>query len=604
MNSVNFFAEPYPGELWYSVVTRNFFYSGLCFQGTYLTDCYGFVKRNFSLVLPTALGAYLERNPCIDKKDIVENHSAYPFFAPFLREKNHKALAEKKNYRIRDVIPKNLVSLQKTLRYCPVCSKNDLQKYGEPFLHTIHHLPGIDFCPLDGHKLKDIILPMDVDPREKLVTLNEENFDLEKTEQISGEAEMKVLAMVRQLFTNAYNNYTVDDVRVRLQSLLGNKNTQNWLNWDQTYDLLAEKFDSNFIRTAGIEDVFTLKRLKLNQSTAIKPALGIILISLFFDDFNEFFSYQPDLKKEKSRKQTHLISKTESDGPVLLETEFSCPNPFCENHNRKNLEIYSFNPRVKKHVVRCDNCGMIMLVGGKDNIKIVQYGNLWLDNILRKYSEGLSYKEMATACNITHDIAYQKTHLPNPKPFPINDMVLKNREKLESLKEQGFTVPEIKKLAKSAVSSLRIYDKEWFETFLIKNQNRKYQIQDSGYVQVIGDDEGALEELKQIYTKLKNQYPPVRISTSLLSRNSKILNGSLSKKKYPESVSFIEKHTETIKDYYKRKARMVINHLIDSGKPVTRKNLIKECEWNFRKQGYGREEFEEYLKEIGLDDIL
>ena len=49
---------------------------------------------------------------------------------------------------------------------------------------------------------------------------------------------------------------------------------------------------------------------------------------------------------------------------------------------------------------------------------------------------------------------------------------------------------------------------------------------------------------------------------------------------------------------------MVINHLIDSGKPVTRKNLIKECEWNFRKQGYGREEFEEYLKEIGLDDIL
>lgn len=78
-------------------------------------------------------------------EELVEKHSLYPYYSKFIlyerkiKLRNYLLFGDAKSSIIR-------LNISKWSRLCPMCMKNDINKYGEPYWHRAHHLPGTEVC--------------------------------------------------------------------------------------------------------------------------------------------------------------------------------------------------------------------------------------------------------------------------------------------------------------------------------------------------------------------------------------------------------------------------------------------------------------------------
>ena len=203
---ISFFPDIYPDELIYSTLSRYYAKTGYTSYIFAAEDLYEkrTVKPDIEFVNPLTKDAFEIITRTAAWEHIMQNHTMFPYYARFLNKERkiraYKALIEMKgNIHNLLAIPKNKDGETRYLRYCPVCTKEDRQKYGETYWHRIHQMTGVKVCPIHGCYLvnSDVTISSRASPN--LITA-EEKAICEKTKKSENEIEIKVSQYILKVF--------------------------------------------------------------------------------------------------------------------------------------------------------------------------------------------------------------------------------------------------------------------------------------------------------------------------------------------------------------------------------------------------------------------
>jgi len=154
---LSYFPTPYPDELLYSTITRYHIRSGnLTFNQT-LLELLGYSPQQFfNLDLPNNLDYLVKRLPAASthcSETFIQEHTLYPFYKSFLKAPEAWMLKNRMQKKLGDPIfaiakvsKLSKGGSRRFLRYCPVCSQQDIEKYGELYWHRMHQVPGVLIC--------------------------------------------------------------------------------------------------------------------------------------------------------------------------------------------------------------------------------------------------------------------------------------------------------------------------------------------------------------------------------------------------------------------------------------------------------------------------
>ena len=163
---LSFFPTPYPDELWYSVIARYHTHSGaLSWQAT--------MAALFGDARDTDVGSFFPNNSIhkilaqlppgfLPAQEIALQHTLLPFLLRFQPADRKAAILEA--FLIgEDMRPRYLRATRdikpRSMRYCPVCVREDTQTYGEPYWHREHQIGLMPLCPRHRCRLRDKPIP-------------------------------------------------------------------------------------------------------------------------------------------------------------------------------------------------------------------------------------------------------------------------------------------------------------------------------------------------------------------------------------------------------------------------------------------------------------
>ncbi|MBW4473285.1 MAG: TnsD family transposase [Stenomitos rutilans HA7619-LM2] len=158
------FPNPYPDELLYSICAR--FHQRVQYpnkKGT-IRELFGDEAAIAVVDLPSNVGSLVSALPPGSPHTVerlINRHTLFPFFAPFLHpEQAQQLLADMEGARgpaikMRSGVMASTVQPPEWLRFCPLCVRQDKQEFGEPYWHRLHQLPGVEVCPEHNVRLLD-----------------------------------------------------------------------------------------------------------------------------------------------------------------------------------------------------------------------------------------------------------------------------------------------------------------------------------------------------------------------------------------------------------------------------------------------------------------
>jgi hypothetical protein len=150
------FPDPYPGELLYSVFAR--FSERMCYPslGATLLELFGKRYAVPAIELPNQLDGLISRLPQghgYTADQLIDKHTLFPLYAAFVRREKYEKLRDNmKGDAVRTThviagINACRVPSPETLRTCPICDKENIEKFGETYWHRVHQVSGVEACP-------------------------------------------------------------------------------------------------------------------------------------------------------------------------------------------------------------------------------------------------------------------------------------------------------------------------------------------------------------------------------------------------------------------------------------------------------------------------
>lgn len=158
---IAYLPEIYPDELVYSWFSRYAVHSGCIAHKRALQDLY--CKKSDAPIKEFIGNLNPEARKCIDKmyqmEELVLNHTMYPQYARFIPLEQKKNALYKLCHESCDmhhlfaVLPR--CEKEQYLKYCPICAKEDRNKYGETYWHRKHQIRNMGVCPKHKCQLCD-----------------------------------------------------------------------------------------------------------------------------------------------------------------------------------------------------------------------------------------------------------------------------------------------------------------------------------------------------------------------------------------------------------------------------------------------------------------
>jgi len=139
--------DPYPDELFYSVIARWITRSGILKMADISSKLSG-RPDNPQITMPTRLQRLTNNLPMsLSIEKIIFNHTLYPYYSAFAPDKFKMRMRKDmiEGYTTRHKL--FYFETGRNLVCCPECLKEDIQIYGEPYWHRVHHLPNVLVCP-------------------------------------------------------------------------------------------------------------------------------------------------------------------------------------------------------------------------------------------------------------------------------------------------------------------------------------------------------------------------------------------------------------------------------------------------------------------------
>lgn len=404
---MTFFPVPYVDELLYSILARYHIRSGNISYKATIKDAFGSKTATAVVDLPCNIQNLINNMPSgsvFTADEIIEKYTLFSFYTAFLPpERANQIKSSMLGSRGGDIysragIMASSITMNRFLKYCPECAKEDYANLGELYWHRVHQIPCV-ICPKHGIPLKDSQVLVSGFNKHEFTAANISNCRDEEGNNV-----LPIYILDRLLEIS-------NDVKYLLDNVLPNRSIE-WFKI-QYIELVKEKgyatVNGKLYRKKLLEDFYEFygeELLKYLQSSVnpcsetnwltdmlyskertAHPIRHLLLIRFFGvsipDVFYKKFEYNPF-----------------GSGPWI------CLNSAAEHYLQPVVEkiriSYSSENKEPIGTFYC-NCGFVYTRSGYDKddttqytyTKIKQFGHVWEKRLKEVVSMGLSLRETA-----------------------------------------------------------------------------------------------------------------------------------------------------------------------------------------------------------------
>jgi Tn7-like transposition protein D/TniQ len=394
---LEYFPDPYPGEILYSVWSR--FSDDVCYseKKDVMGELFGKINAVPMVDLPCFLGHFVNNLPfghTYTLDYLINNHTLFPFYAPFLPRDRLCRLREQmisnKAVSIHKLIGNlgnatSTMSSPSWLRFCPTCVEKDRARYGECYWHRLHQIRGVEVCPKHKTFLENSAVPtrnyMTLESRQFVSA--ERSIPLCSPQLVASSSVNNVLMIIANTasYLLEHMHLPADDYFLHRQyhALLAQRGLMTLNGLVRTGDLLQafadfylpEILDLLHCENKQTREIRNWLSTLLRTSGRVRHPLNHILVINFLGSTIDAF-----LTQEIPYLQPFGVGS------------WPCLNPVCEHYLEPSLKKCQISEDSGKGRITgkftCD-CGFIYSRSGPDNSpedqyrrdKILAYGPLW-----------------------------------------------------------------------------------------------------------------------------------------------------------------------------------------------------------------------------------
>lgn len=527
---LSYFPKPYPEEDFRSIIYRYHIRTGkLLFEETNRELFSVSSKRNiyFHHNIGELIRLLNLRDYTIEY--FLNNHTIFPLIKPFCPDQRIQDFQQ--SLRIKDSLKNKKIFLDyiaKEIKYCPKCLEDDYKKYGEVYLHRFHQLHFLNYCdrhqleliyecpkcgvPLSNHNGKELLSRPFCKNGHCLTSIVSHSKDCPYLIKNI----IQDIHLITSLSPKLNRNFVVE----LFYSVLGKLSYGEIYSDNIQKERLTSEF-SNFVSNQleildvqyhDVIDTHFYKLLTKKSNTVPNILAYLLLIQFTSNSFKEFISDTVGY----------------SIGIPFKNKHYQCLNNICKYYNKQIIRTYTkkYYPMYVKGIFSCPYCGYTYghtWIWNKDKMSgevkkpfLISRGELWENEVMQLYYQGLSLKGIATKIgmgtytdpivkflkgklgedyaerfNPKTSFAFYNIHSrlepDNPKyQHSFMEIELGMREVATTTYEQQLLLlrrqniidimdenpnlkrTEIKKLARADYEWLKAKDQEWFERVLPK----------------------------------------------------------------------------------------------------------------------------------------
>lgn len=579
---IHFFTDPYKDELIYSAIARYHYYTGNIDYKDTLEECFG--RRTIISTLEfTSLLEVLAKNigGKYTSDYLISRHTLLPYYLPFLpRYRKEEVLYEAKYADCSGIYTQiGFVAGSKCRKdgiyYCPICSENEIERYGEAFIHREHQLQGISLCVHHGAVLKRYKEDKKQISRLQFIRLEKSLLDLKVSSEVIQDYELKLKLAKDAYYIINTELSTVEKSMIleKYKNLLyerGLTTSTGNVKQNELYEEFLNFYSESFLEglESGIDndDEYNwLRVITRDIKRTVHPIRHILLINFLIGDISKFFqdinvSYNPFGKGPwpcLNKVSEHYMQEIIDDLRISEDYKtrvpvgtFSCKCGFV--YSRQGPDI---NENDRYRIGRIKNFGNEWEDKLKDYLKSGRYGLRELGRLMHcdpktivKFDRLLGINSINSSIAV---IPKTEEKLKEDKLEIYKDDILRA---IEKDKEASRT--EIRSMCKKQYTYIYRHDRQWlFEKLPLLRKN----IEHKEKVNWEERDKELIQLIEDKYKAVVNFTIPVRISKAYIGKSLGIL-AILEKKldKLPKTEAYLGEICETVEEFQLRRCISII----------------------------------------------
>ena len=556
---LHYFPEPYPGELFLSIVARYGERLRLWRRQQVQEQLFGRGNIAISVEMPRALEALVERLPTHSRlkvDDLIDKHTLLGLYAPFMdlpsRDFARRAMCGNEVRDVMAALGRNVkVQPPDWLKFCPVCWKQDKQAFGEAFWHRSHQASGVEVCLKHLVFLETSKAPRGVPTsRYTLNTAKMSCFDVDsRAVHMANQHHCTLLDLARDVtWLLEENNFFPDPhtLQRRYIDLLlesGFIASVHKIHYDPLRNAIRSRFSDAILQSLNCSlpensNYQWIKRLIRQDVSILKhPLQHLVLIRTLGFSVRSFF----DLLREMPTKF--------GKGP------WPCNNPVCSDYRRRVIARYNIsrnsNSKKTRGIFCCTKCGYAYsAVGILDSIsqpftigRCHGHGDLWrqkLASLWHDENNNLSHIGRLLGISIgsllkhavQQGLPLRKCDTNNKNQMLVSAAIARADVRAEHVQEHRrrwlelrkvhpeASIKQLEQLPNSPIRWLRSYDFPWLLENRPAPRRRGRSLGDHYTLEDwTSRDQSYLLQIEQVALAVK-QRPgrPVRVSISAICR--------------------------------------------------------------------------------------
>ncbi len=392
------FLDPHPEEVLYSAWARSSECSRCLNRYDFTRELFGMANVVPVVDLPCYLGYFLENLPSGHSYTLdilINQHTLYPLYAPFLPEDRLRRLRERMisgdACPVHQLVGKlgnttNTPSSPPWLRYCPACVEVDRAKYGECYWHRLHQVLGVEVCPKHDTFLENStvrtrathrISQSEFVPAEQVVSVSAaRKATSSPVNDVLKEVAQAISTLLERPYLPTDDFYTLRQYHALLAQR-GFMTLNGLIRVDTLLNAFADYYPPELLSLLHCEIKLTPQTMRtwltglMHRSGSVRHPLQHVLLIHFLGSTVESF-----LGREIPYPRPF------KEGP------WPCLNPACEHYRQRHIracQVSEENGRGLLVARFACICGFVYSRSGPDKLdedlfrrdKILAYGSLW-----------------------------------------------------------------------------------------------------------------------------------------------------------------------------------------------------------------------------------
>ncbi|MBY3619579.1 hypothetical protein HGO21_08485 [Acinetobacter sp. CUI P1] len=598
------FPNPYPDEIFYSVMARYHFWSRGKSCSATIGELFGTERLAAIVDFPCGLSflrSQLPTHPSMKEESLIQKHTFFPLYQPFLTHQKVDAIVNKLKaggnsgggvHSFLGYGGSSTLVFSPTLRYCLCCVEEDIQRYGEAYWHRLHQISIVQECPIHHQPFETSNVPFrDRQHKYQVVDLNGvikqplrhsiQDFNIDQ----SGNAD-SLSSNAKYILNHHIDPIGGENLKSKYVYLLksaGYASHSGRVKISKLSEDFVAAFGKHFLEMLGCFPSFNNDNNWLNSfsrslNAAISPIRHLLMMNFLNISAEDFFSLNP-------------VDQPFGSGP------WPCLN-IGADHYRKEI-VYKLDvkahPKEKKAVIgtfQCD-CGFVYTRHGPEKGEqerysyhyVKQYGDIWEEKLKHLLTvKKMSQQEVAkyfqvswvTVKKYSAQLARNRRlmHMPDEKRIvkkraQYREQWLRLRQKYP---QKGKT--ELSVLMIVPFQWLAKHDSEWlFENSPPLQKAKRYH---HAPIDWLERDQDLLKKCKEAVYQLLHLDKPTRITINsigeainslyLLIRNSA---------KLPQTINYLLSVVESHEDFQCRRIQIASHVLYTNRETINRSKLIR-----------------------------